>query len=168
MRTSLLSTLLGTCCQLCHTVGSAHRNPTEGIYADALLVVQGIAAEASCDAGLLHMVLSLDAVRSLAAGSSNQQPTASATDSHTAAGDAVAGSVPNGAPAANAAAGGAKDGAAAETVRDSSGGIGGKITARPDGRVPLLCCGAADVDALQTHWERTPQPWRDSVAAGCR
>jgi hypothetical protein len=46
------------------------------------------------------------------------------------------------------------------------GGTGASATA--DGRVPLLCCGAADVDALQTHWERAPQSWRDSVAVGCR
>lgn len=147
------------------------------IHADASSVAQDIAAEASCDAGLLHMVLSLDAVRSLAAGSNVQQPAAAASDSHTAAGDAAAGS----APAETAATGAAAasnigNGATAETVRDSSGGRsgggggggGGEAAAQPDSRVALLCCGAADVDALQTHWERTPHPWRDSVAAGCR
>jgi hypothetical protein len=132
-----------------------------------VLAVQGIATEASCDAGLLHMVLSLDAVRSLAAGSSIQQPTAYATDSHSVEGDAAAASVPAETAATNAATGGTGDGAASG-AQDSSGGDGPEATAGSDGRLPLLCCGAADVDALQTHWERTPQPWRDSVAAGCR
>ena len=132
------------------------------------LSLQGIANEASCDAGLLHMVLSLDAVRSLAAGSNDdQQPAASASDSHAVAGDAAAGSVPAGASAANAVATGIGDGAAAG-AQDFSGGGGAEAMTKHDGRVPLLRCGAADVDALQTHWERTPQPWRDSVAAGCR
>lgn len=126
---------------------------------------QGIATEADCDAGLLHMVLALDAVRSLAADAGNRRQPDSGTDDSRSAAAVVGGG--SDAPAGTAYS------APAAAARNA--GSGGAKANRADmaasaaaAAVPLLCCGAADVEALLTHWERSPQPWRDSVAAGCR
>jgi len=128
---------------------------------------------ADCDAGLLRIVLELDALHSLeaepaaATGGSSKAVGGGAMAAGEAAraatgapqgGDAVASKGEAGPGAAAAAAGGADEGAAPGAA------AGGGAAAR----VPTVQCGAADVDALLSHWERTPAAWRDSVSLACR
>lgn len=124
---------------------------------DPLLpALPGIAQKADCDVGLLRIVLELDALRSLEDGVQTPAADGSAT-------------APSDKAAAPAAAGGQPDGDAAVAGDGAAnGGDGGDAAdAEAQRQVPTMHCGAADVDALLSHWDRTPAAWRDSVSAAC-
>lgn len=121
----------------------AGRAAADARMAPLLPRLPGIARETKCDLGLLHMVLALDAARSLEVDRKNGAGSAAAAD---------AAAPQSGAPGSSNGSGGGQDAAAGTAKRTP----------------PLLRCGTADVEALLTHWERAPAAWRDSVATGCR